>query len=197
MNGARSASVIAIAGLIGWLAINIYSTGRTRVEDYLGGLQNPLEASYHVRRSLEAIINGGLFGVGIGHSSTKFTGLPVAHTDSIFAVIAEEIGLLGTGALILAYLVILWRGLVIAKNAPDLLGRLLASGITIWIIIEALINMGVMVNLLPHAGNALPVHQLRRFEPGDYADQHWDFIKHRPLGRKEQNARRKYLCSGC
>ena len=148
--------VIAIAGLIGWLAINIYSTGRTRVEDYLGGLQNPLEASYHVRRSLEAIINGGLFGVGIGHSSTKFTGLPVAHTDSIFAIVAEEVGLLGTGALILAYLTILWRGMVIAKNAPDLLGRLLASGITIWIIIEALINMGVMVNLLPHAGNALP-----------------------------------------
>ncbi len=148
--------VIAIAVLIGWAAINIYSTGRTRVEDYLAGLQNPLQASYHVRRSLEALINGGLFGVGIGHSSTKFTGLPVAHTDSIFAIVAEEVGLLGTGALILAYLTILWRGLNIAKNAPDLLGRLLAAGLTMWILIEALINMGVMVNLLPHAGNALP-----------------------------------------
>jgi cell division protein FtsW len=56
----------------------------------------------------------------------------------------------------MAYLTILWRGLVIAKNAPDMLGRLLASGITIWILVEALINMAVMVNLLPHAGNALP-----------------------------------------
>lgn len=148
--------VIAIAVLVGWIAVNVYPTGRTRVTDYITGLQNPLSASYHVRRSLEAVINGGLFGVGIGHSSTKFTGLPVAHTDSIFAIIAEEVGLLGTAALILAYLTILWRGLTIAKNAPDQLGRLLAAGISIWIVLEALINMAVMVNLLPHAGNALP-----------------------------------------
>jgi cell division protein FtsW len=115
-----------------------------------------MNASYQVRRCLEAIVNGGIFGVGIGRSSTKFTGLPVAHTDSIFAIIAEETGLVGTGLLILAYLVILWRGLTIAKNAPDQLGRLLASGISIWIMIEAVINMGVMANLLPQAGNALP-----------------------------------------
>jgi len=148
--------VIAIAVFVGWIAINVYSTGRQRVTDYLTGLQNPLDASYHVRRSLEAIINGGLFGVGIGHSSTKFTGLPVAHTDSIFAIIAEEVGMVGVFALICAYLTILWRGLVIAKNAPDNLGRTLAAGITIWIVLEAFINMAVMVNLLPHAGNALP-----------------------------------------
>ncbi len=150
------AIVIAIAVLVGWVAVNVYPTGRERVTAYLMGLQNPLEASYHVRRSLEAVINGGLFGVGIGHSSTKFTGLPVAHTDSIFAIIAEEVGLIGAAALMLAYLSILWRGLIIAKNAPDFLGRLLAAGISIWIVIEALINMAVMVNLMPHAGNALP-----------------------------------------
>jgi cell division protein FtsW len=109
-----------------------------------------------VLRSLEAIIYGGLFGVGIGHSSVKSTGLPVAPTDSIFVVVAEELGLIGSGLLILAYIVLLWRGLSIARRAPDQLGSLLASGITIWIVIEALINMAVMVNLLPHAGNALP-----------------------------------------
>lgn len=148
--------VVAVAVLVGWLAINIYPTGRTRVTDYIAGLQNPLNASYHVRRSLEAIINGGFFGVGIGHSSTKFTGLPVAHTDSIFAIVTEETGLLGSGLLLIAYLVILWRGLSIARKAPDLLGQLLAAGISIWITLEAFINMAVMVNLLPHAGNALP-----------------------------------------
>ena len=99
----------------------------------------------------------GIFGVGIGHSSTKFTGLPVAPTDSIFAVIAEETGLIGTGFVILAYVVFLWRGLAIARRAPDKLGALLASGITIWIVIEAMLNMAVMVNLLPQAGNALPL----------------------------------------
>jgi cell division protein FtsW len=147
---------IGAAGLVGGLLVAFYDTGRTRITAYIGGLQNPLEASYHVQRSLEAIINGKLFGVGIGFSSTKYTGLPVAWTDSIFAVIAEETGLIGAGIIILAFIVLLWRGLQIARRAPDQLGALLASGITIWIVIEALLNMAVMVNLLPHAGNALP-----------------------------------------
>lgn len=148
---------IAVTGLIGWVVINLYPTGIQRITDYIKGLQNMTNASYHVQRSLEAIINGGIFGVGIGHSSTKFTGLPVAPTDSIFAVIAEETGLLGAGVIILAYIVILWRGIEIARNTEEPLGSLLASGITIWIVIEALLNMAVMVNLLPHAGNALPL----------------------------------------
>lgn len=148
---------IAVTGLIGWVVINLYPTGIQRITDYIKGLQNMANASYHVQRSLEAIINGGIFGVGIGHSSTKFTGLPVAPTDSIFAVIAEETGLIGAGVIILAYIVILWRGIEIARNTEDPLGSLLASGITIWIVIEALLNMAVMVNLLPHAGNALPL----------------------------------------
>jgi cell division protein FtsW len=138
------------------MIVNVYSTGMQRVQDYWAGLHNPLDASYHVQRSLEAIINGGVFGVGIAHGSTKFTGLPVAPTDSIFAVIAEEVGLLGSGAVILAFIVLLWRGLHIANRAPDDFGSLLASGISIWIMIEALLNMAVMVNLLPQAGNALP-----------------------------------------
>jgi len=148
---------IAATSLIGWIVINLYPTGIQRIKDYISGLQNMTNASYHVQRSLEAIINGGLFGVGVGHGSTKFTGLPVAPTDSIFAVIAEETGLIGAGLVILAYLVILWRGIDIARNAQDHLGSLLASGITVWIVIEALLNMAVMVNLLPHAGNALPL----------------------------------------
>lgn len=147
---------MAVASLLGWLVVNVYQTGLVRVQEYWAGLHNPLEASYHVQRSLEAIINGGLFGVGIAHGSTKFTGLPVAPTDSIFAVIAEEVGLVGSGLVILGFIVFLWRGLHIADNAPDEFGSLLASGITIWIIIEALLNMAVMVNLLPQAGNALP-----------------------------------------
>ncbi len=150
------AIVIALAILLGFLVVKFYPTGQQRVVDYWAGLNNPLNASYHVQRSLGAIINGGLFGVGIAHGSTKFTGLPVAHTDSIFAVIAEELGLFGSGLLIAAYIVLLWRGLRIAQNAPDQFGTLLASGITVWIVVEALLNMAVMVNLLPQAGNALP-----------------------------------------
>jgi cell division protein FtsW len=150
------ALTLAVALFFVWLIVLVYPTGMQRVVDYWAGLNNPLNASYHVQRSLGAIISGGLFGVGIGHGSTKFTGLPVAHTDSIFAVIAEELGLLGTGLVILAFTLLLWRGLRIAQNAPDHFGMLLASGITIWIVVEALLNMAVMVNLLPQAGNALP-----------------------------------------
>jgi cell division protein FtsW len=151
------ALTMLVAGLVGWVIVNVYPTGIARIRDYVDGLRNLLNASYHVQRSLESVIHGGLFGVGIGHGSTKFTGLPVAPTDSIFAVIAEETGLLGTGAVIGAYLLFMWRGLAIARRAPDRLGALLASGITIWIVIEAMLNMAVMVNLLPQVGNALPL----------------------------------------
>lgn len=150
------ALVVVVTLLIGWLIIMIYPTGSQRVTDYWKGLQDFNNASYHVQRSLEAILRGGIFGVGIGYGSTQYTGLPVAPTDSIFAVIAEETGLVGCAMTIFAYGILLWRGLLIAARAKDPLGSLLASGITIWIVLEALLNMAVMVNLLPHAGNALP-----------------------------------------
>ena len=148
--------VVVATALLGFLLVKVSSTASTRLSDYWNGLQDPKNASDHVKWSLEAIINGGLFGVGIGRSTTKFIGLPVATTDSIFAVITEETGLLGAFAVIILYVLLLWRGLTIADRAPDTLGKYLASGITLWIFIEAIINIGVLVNLLPFAGNALP-----------------------------------------
>jgi cell division protein FtsW len=126
------------------------------VASFLAGWQDPTNASYHVRRSFEAVIKGGVFGVGLGQADTKLTGLPFAPTDSIFAVVAEELGLFGSILLMGLYGALVWRGLSIARRAPDMLGTLLASGITFWIGIEALINMAVMVGLMPFAGNALP-----------------------------------------
>lgn len=150
------ALILAGSILVGWIFVNFVPTGKERMADFIAGLQDPTQASEHIRMSFQAIITGGVFGTGIGMSTMKYIGLPVAHTDSIFAVVAEETGLIGMTLLILGYMVILWRGLVIARNAPDRLGRLLAAGVTFWIIIEAFINIGVMVNLLPNAGNALP-----------------------------------------
>jgi cell division protein FtsW len=147
---------LVVALVVGMLLILVYSTGQERISSFVEGIQDPKMASYHVVRSFEAIVRGGLFGVGIGRANTKFTGLPVAPTDSIFAVIAEETGILGAIIIIILFIVFLWRGLTIAQNAPDLLGQLLAAGITVWIFIEAVINMSVLVNLLPFAGNALP-----------------------------------------
>ena len=146
--------VVSIAAA--WLITQVSVTGRERVGDFLAGIKDPLQASYHVRRSFEAIVNGGWFGVGLGQSKSKLTGLPVPPTDSIFAVVAEELGLLGSVALIGLYGALVWRGFVIARRAPDMLGTLLASGLVLWIGTEALVNMAVMVGLLPFAGNALP-----------------------------------------
>ena len=148
--------LLVVACAATWLVASISLTGRERVVDFIAGIKDPLQASYHVRRAFEAIVHGGWFGVGLGQSQSKLTGLPVPPTDSVFAVVAEELGWFGSVALIGLYGFLVWRGLVIARRAPDMLGTLLASGLVIWIAFEALINMAVMVGLLPFAGNALP-----------------------------------------
>ena len=149
--------LLLLALLFGWVIVALNSTGSERVSSYLAGLRDPFDASYHVRRSLEAFVKGGWFGAGIGNSETKLTGLPVPPTDSIFAVIGEETGVFGATVMVVLYTVILWRGLGIARRAPDGLGTLLAAGLSIWLVMEAMVNMAVMVGLLPFAGNALPL----------------------------------------
>ena len=147
---------LVVALLAGWLVVQISATGRQRMASYLAGLKDPMQANYQILRSLGAIVNGGWFGVGIGQASTKLTGLPFAATDSIFAVIVEELGLVGALALVGLYGLLLWRGLKASLQAPDSLGSVMAAGLTFWIVAEAFMNMGVMVGLLPPAGNALP-----------------------------------------
>ena len=148
--------LLVLAVIIGWVIVQFSATGQDRVTSFIAGFKDPTHASYHVQRSFEAIIKGSVFGVGLGQADTKLTGLPFAPTDSIFAVVAEELGLFGSVILMALYAALIWRGLVIARRAPDMLGTLLASGVTFWIGIEALINMAVMVGLMPFAGNALP-----------------------------------------
>lgn len=153
----KQITLLLLAALIGgWAVVQFSDTGRERIFDFVAGIQDPTQASYHVRRSFEAIVNGGIFGTGIGRGETKLLGLPVPPTDSIFAVIAEELGLIGSVVLIGLYAALVWRGMLIARRAPDMLGTLLASGMALWIGLEALINMSVMVGLMPFAGNALP-----------------------------------------
>jgi cell division protein FtsW len=141
---------------VGWIVVQVSSTGQQRIAEFIAGLKDPTHASYHILRSFEAIVGGGVFGRGLGESLSKFTGLPLAPTDSIFAIIVEELGLVGSIFLMGLYAILIWRGMVIARRAPDMLGTLLASGLVLWIGLEALINMTVMVGLLPFAGNALP-----------------------------------------
>lgn len=151
---------IAVLGLIalvaGWVVYQASTTASIRIGGFLAGVGNPLQAPDQVQRSLEAFIKGGWFGVGIGKGQVKLTALQVPHTDSIFAVIGEETGIIGALFVLVLFSLLLWRGMKIARNAPDELGALMAAGITLWIAFEAFINMASVVNLTPYAGNALP-----------------------------------------
>lgn len=112
--------------------------------------------SYHVKQILIALGSGGLFGVGAGNSLQKFAYLPENVTDSIFAIIAEEFGFIGSVALITLFGMLLWRGFVIASRAKDTFGRLLAAGIICFIGIQAVINLSAMTALIPLTGVPLP-----------------------------------------
>jgi cell division protein FtsW len=142
--------------IVGWVVFRFHPTGSQRLAEYLISIRDLTQAPLHLSRTLEALVKGSWFGVGIGRADTKLTGLPVPPTDSIFAVIGEEVGILGSSFVVILNLILLWRGLKIAQFAPDGLGRLMAAGLSIWLALEAFINMAVIVGLVPFAGNALP-----------------------------------------
>ena len=101
-----------------------------RIQVFIEGWNDILASSDHVMHSLVAFVRGSWFGVGVGRGTTKLTTLPFAHTDSVFAVVGEEIGVFGASFLVVLYALLFWRGLVIARRAPDGLGSLLAAGLT-------------------------------------------------------------------
>lgn len=117
---------------------------------------DPMGFGYQMTQALLAIGSGGLFGVGLGQSRQKFNYLPEPVTDSIFAVLGEELGLLGTAVVVCLFLFLAWRGVRIALRAPDEFGRLLAVGITSWIIFQAFINIAAITGLIPLTGIPLP-----------------------------------------
>ncbi|MBF0409795.1 MAG: putative lipid II flippase FtsW [Candidatus Riflebacteria bacterium] len=113
-------------------------------------------AGYHIIQSLVAIGSGGFWGLGLSQSRQKFFILPERHTDFIFAIICEELGFIGGGAVILLFLLLIWRGFYIAARAPDLFGFLLAAGLTCLIACQTLINLGVVLSVIPTTGVTLP-----------------------------------------
>jgi cell division protein FtsW len=115
-----------------------------------------LGASFQLNQSLIAVGSGGLTGAGLGQGHQKAFYIPAAHTDFIFSVIGEELGLIGTATLLLAFLLIFWRGLRAATRAPDRFGFYLALGISNLLVLQALVNMGVCLGLLPTKGLPLP-----------------------------------------
>lgn len=127
-----------------------------RLMSFLNPWQYQSDEGYQVIHSLLAFGSGGIFGAGIGKGYQKLFYLPEPHTDFIFSVIGEELGMLGVLTILVLYTVILWRGIIIARNCEDPFGQLVASGITIAIGLQVVINMGVTLGLLPTKGLTLP-----------------------------------------
>lgn len=144
------------AGLVGFLFILASDYRRERLLTFLNPAADPLGASYHIRQILIALGSGGIFGLGLGQSRQKYLFLPEPATDSIFAIIGEELGFIGALAVILAFAFIVWRGFNIAAQVSDPFGRLLAIGITSWIGVQAFVNLSAMVAIVPLTGVPLP-----------------------------------------
>ncbi len=139
-----------------YLLIYQVSYRKERVIAYLNPWDDRYGIGYHIIQSFTAFKKGGLLGTGLGFGTQKLSRLPEPHTDFIYAVIAEEAGLVGTIFIMLVYCFVFWRGVLIAVNAPDDFGRLLALGLCLLITVQAFINMGVVSGSLPTTGIPLP-----------------------------------------
>ncbi|MBI2426728.1 MAG: putative lipid II flippase FtsW [Candidatus Kerfeldbacteria bacterium] len=159
VSGARFShfSLIGIGGIaLLALLIRIAPYRAARLTVFLNPEVDPQGIGYHVNQALLAVGSGGFFGFGLGRSRQKYNYLPEVTGDSIYAVIAEELGFIFAVGLIILFLFIVRRGLVIARTAPDMFGRYLATGITIWIAFQAFVNIGSMLGVLPLTGITLP-----------------------------------------
>lgn len=130
---------------------------RARVLAFMNPWSDPLNTGYQTIQSLMAMGSGGFLGVGIGASRQKWLYVPNAHTDFIYAIIGEEMGLLGTLIVLGMFAFLAYLGIRIAHNAPDRFGMYIATGITIWIAVQALVNMGAVTASLPITGVPLPL----------------------------------------
>lgn len=127
-----------------------------RVNVFLNPELDPQGAGYQMRQAAIAIGSGGFWGVGYGASQQKYNYLPEPVGDSIFAIIAEEFGLIGGAIVLFLFISLFWRGMLIAKHAPDMFSKLLVTGIMSSIALQAFINMGSISGLLPLTGIPLP-----------------------------------------
>lgn len=130
---------------------------RRRFLAFLNPQEDPLGSGYHIIQSLYALGSGGLFGLGLGRSRQKLFYLPEQHTDFIFSILGEELGFIGALTLIALFFLFAWRGYRIAVTAPDTFSSLLAAGVTTMIILQTIINLGVVTSTLPITGIPLPM----------------------------------------
>jgi cell division protein FtsW len=152
--------LILIPSLLILLVVSIFGSPyrRTRFMTLLGGnTLVDLSSGYHIKQILLALGSGGFWGVGFGQSKQKFNYLPEVASDSIFAIIGEEFGFIGTSLVMLAFMYLIYKGYSIAKNSKDLSGRLLAIGVTSWIGLQFFVNVAAMTKIIPLTGVPIPL----------------------------------------
>ncbi len=161
---AAGLNYVYLGGLVGVGALGICTLIITnpdshwmkRLTSFMDPFADPLNTGYQVVQSLLALGSGGLFGLGLGKSIQKNLYLPEPQNDFIFAIIGEELGYIGCLILIIAYIILVWRGIHIAINAADLFGSLLAAGISIMIGVQVILNIAVVTSSMPPTGVTLP-----------------------------------------
>ncbi|HVB53156.1 MAG TPA: putative lipid II flippase FtsW [Candidatus Acidoferrales bacterium] len=149
----RHLAGLGLACLVGGLLLVRAEPYRVaRLLSYLNPFAHKLGSGFQAVQALYSLGAGGIFGTGLNGAASPSQLLPEAHTDFIFAIIGEELGLIGTLLVLLLFLGFAWRGIRAARNAPDRLGVLLAGGVTIWIVGQALINIGGVTDTIPSTG---------------------------------------------
>ena len=146
--------VVAAGGTIMLFFLRFAAYRMDRIEAWLN--VETSDGAYQTRQALYAIGSGGVFGKGLGQSIQKLAYVPEAHNDMIFAIICEELGLFGAIAIILLFILLLWRCMIIADNAPDLFGTLIVVGVMAQIGLQVIINIAVVTNSIPNTGIPLP-----------------------------------------
>ena len=153
-------TALSVMGIVGYLYAKkdelIGGFRGNRIEAWLNIEEHQQGVGYQTLQSLYAIGSGGLLGVGLGKSTQKYLYIPEAHNDFIFSIIAEELGFVGALFVIALFVAFAIRGIMIANNAKDKAGSLIATGITALISIQAIINIAVVTNSMPNTGMALP-----------------------------------------
>lgn len=145
-----------VGGALGFALIMSASYRRERLLSFLDPWSDPKNSGYQVIQSMIGLASGGLTGVGLGASRQKWGYLPNGHTDFIFSILGEELGLIGAVAVLFLFGVLLFTGVRIASRTPDVFGRLLGAGIVGWLGLQTIINLGAVTGLLPVTGVPLP-----------------------------------------
>lgn len=144
-------------GLISILLLIFTSAYRSkRIVAFLDPFSDTQNITYHISQVLIALGSGGLFGLGLGHSRQKFEYIPEVTTDSIFAIVGEELGFMGGILVLVLFVILLNRGFKIANECQDNFGKILALGLTSWLGIQVILNLSSMTALMPLTGVPLP-----------------------------------------